>query len=977
MMTSFFRILTLTLFTLMFFAGSLFGFRDCVYWDKWCQAENDAEIAQQNREAMERLVKAKLEFNRDIAEARAQFFQAYPDGPGVAQAEKKLTGMLHEKDLYYLFLVLFLPIDDMDIANRRGPDFLANIMDQNSGGKLDGGIRPSTMDEFHRWTFAVKRNMPPVKTLADVFGTADRLKKAVAASNEDYLKYVKLRDYWEFNTAGKTLPEYLLPAEYNNKSKYGEFLYCRYGELPLPQAAAAYAQMVKLLGQSVVEAAADQVRMAPKITSGARLVVTAREPVTRTPSGNQVPDYNAPAPENIIGTFGGPLSAFEALAIRGDDRRYLLGLLTDENRPGWRTHIDQATKWQYADTTYRRFVIAFGEADVLQAAHLVRTATKRATNGSVMDPKAIGATRSDPYPAFEDIVTRKNPRGYVRSILAVNQKLDSAAAVDAAYAKLIAASNENTVLEAARAMAADKPHANYEGDLDTLAKLVNNPQSLERPSVAQVDNPDFLIWKGFSAGAKASYVTHSLVPERPGSTQLVPGPIQVRYTLTLKSIAPDQANVWLTETVFDRTGAAHPPHDTETAYPAKIQPPNVTPAAVSGSGQEILDIQGRKISTRWQSASPAGNCGLTKIWTSDEVPGGLVRKREEVRCRGAQGNETTLESFEGSRQPGSIEARIEKTDSAPPAPVTSVEAPAVARGKGAAASTVAATAPLAPAAPVAPGQEAPYVRGMPNYSITSEIARGSLLQYCRGIYNPTVLVEQSNFLYVNRVAVEADVQKCLSAFDPLEVANHRRIAMRFCFVNNNYTERFHPDRLPAYEQCMRENDTLTAFCSREVRYRAELTGMRNLDDQKCPAPKPTGYETMAILNGGPADLGRPVVIPTTGPGLPAILLSPIEPGTLQRALGKTTNAQPVPTPSQPVPPAASRTVQPQPAPVSPAPAPVSPQERQQQIAERQQQARERARQYAECRQQAAKDHPAAGAELMKAFAACAQVMQAK
>ena len=822
--------------------------------------------------------------------------------------------------------------------------------------------------------------------MADVFATADRLKKAMDASNEEYLKYVKFRDYWEFNTAGKTLPEYLLPAEYNNKSKYGEFLYCRYGELPLPQANAAYAQMVKLLGQSVVEAAADQVRVAPKITSGARLVVTARAPVTTTPSGNQVPDYTAPAPENIIGTFGGPLSAFEALATRGDDRRYLLGLLTQENRPGWRTHIDQATKWQYADVTYRRFVIAFGEPDVLQAAHLVRTAIKRATNGSVMDAKAIGVTRSDPYPAFEDIVTRKNPRGYVRSILAVSQKLDSAAAVDAAYAKLIASSNENTVLEAARAMAAEKPHANYEGDLDTLAKLVSNPRSLERPAVAQVDNPDFLIWKGFSAGAKASYVTHALIPERAGSTQLVAGPIQVRYTLTLKSITPDQANVWLTETVFDRTGTAHPPHDTETAYPARIQQPNATPSTPSGSGQEILDIQGRKISARWQSASLAGDCGFTKTWTSDEVPGGVVRKREEIRCRGAQGKETTLESFEGLRQPGSIEPRIEKTDSAPRAPVMSVEAPAVARGKGAAAATTTATAPIAPAAPLATGQEDPYNRGLPNYSLTSEDTRQKLLQYCRGIYSPNIVLssEQSQFLRANRDAVEADVQKCLSGFDPLEVANHRRIAMRYCFGNNNYAERFHFDRMPAYEQCKRENDTLTAFCSRELRYRGELTRLRNLDDQKCPVPKPTSREAMVILNGGPADRGRPVVIPTTGPGLPAILLSPIEPGTLQRAPGMTANAQPVPAPSEPVAPAASRNVQPQsapvspaPAPVSPAPAPVSPQERQQQIAERQQQARERARKYAECRQQAVKDHPVAGTELMKAFAACAQIMQAK
>jgi hypothetical protein len=70
----------------------------------------------------------------------------------------------------------------------------------------------------------------------------------------------------------------------------------------------------------------------------------------------------------------------------------------------------------------------------------------------------FGATRNEPFEAFSDIVTRKNPRGYVRSILAVKQKLNTAAEVDAAYAKFISASNESAVLDAARKMAVDRPH---------------------------------------------------------------------------------------------------------------------------------------------------------------------------------------------------------------------------------------------------------------------------------------------------------------------------------------------------------------------------------------------------------------------------------------------------------------------------------------------------------------------------------------
>src|SRR5438128_2025141 len=50
------------------------------------------------------------------------------------------------------------------------------------------------------------------------------------------------------------------------------------------------------------------------------------------------------------------------------------------------------------------------------------------------------------------------PRGYVRSLLAVSQNLNSAAEVDAAYQKFVSANNEAAVLDAAKKLAAEKPH---------------------------------------------------------------------------------------------------------------------------------------------------------------------------------------------------------------------------------------------------------------------------------------------------------------------------------------------------------------------------------------------------------------------------------------------------------------------------------------------------------------------------------------
>src|SRR5258708_3607411 len=171
--------------------------------------------------------------------------------------------------------------------------------------------------------------------------------------------------------------------------------------------------MAEVLGKSVVYAAAKKVMDAPKNDRGV-LVVTVPRPVKIGPGGSEVDDYTVPIPPGVIGVYADPIMAMELLATQDDDRRYLLHLLTGQNYPNGRTW-DRATAWTFADTAYKKLVMAFGEKPVLEAAHLVRTATKRLTSGTVMDEKAIGASRNEPFTVFEDILARKNPRGYVRS----------------------------------------------------------------------------------------------------------------------------------------------------------------------------------------------------------------------------------------------------------------------------------------------------------------------------------------------------------------------------------------------------------------------------------------------------------------------------------------------------------------------------------------------------------------------------------
>ena len=112
---------------------------------------------------------------------------------------------------------------------------------------------------------------------------------------------------------------------------------------------------------------------------------------------------------------------------------------------------------------------------VLAAARAVRAATKRLLTGSIMNQEALGATRNEPFEAFEDILARKNPRGYVRAAIAFKENLFSPASVDvdAALQKLIAGSGENKVLEAARKMVAGKPHFLYRDEFDYLKQVID------------------------------------------------------------------------------------------------------------------------------------------------------------------------------------------------------------------------------------------------------------------------------------------------------------------------------------------------------------------------------------------------------------------------------------------------------------------------------------------------------------------------
>src|SRR5262249_3678438 len=156
-------------------------------------------------------------------------------------------------------------------------------------------------------------------------------------------------------------------------------------------------------------------------------------------------------------------------------------------------------------------------------------------------------------------------------------------------------------------------------------------------------------WKRFSPGANASYIDRNL-SQLPLQRDLMGGAVGMRSRYLLKSIDADRATLYQTIIAYDNpsprtpmvSGAAHPPRDMEMAYPALVDATqSARTQAAAGtplqSGEETLEVRGTKIATHWEAVQVGvnqPNCGLTIVttWTSDDVPGGLVRKTVDKAC---------------------------------------------------------------------------------------------------------------------------------------------------------------------------------------------------------------------------------------------------------------------------------------------------------------------------------------------------------
>jgi len=640
---------------------------------------NARRLAQQQAEwqhaveEQQELNRLRLQVSENIGNARSRFWATYPDKPGADKAGPEFAHWLWTKDIIYLRQNLQSPLLK-DSRGRSSSIDAMKALEAMFSVPIDDGIPQVVTPEFEDWVNAVRKKVFEGHTsnsTDDAFmqgflsaWMGPSFWKAVASADKEYQTYVMARDWYEFDHAQR------VPAGFDKPETYGILLYTRFHHLPVQTAGANYKKMTELLGVQRVQAAAKRVMDAPKRGDGG-LVVTI-EATTKGPGGGDIIDYDKPAPADPIGAFADPVRVMEMLATQDDDRRYLLDLL-HRHAPDLR-RLDPATTWTWAETAYKRLVLAFGEQELLAASHSVRIAPKRLATGGVMTVNELGVKRTEPIETLEDLLVMKDPRGYVKAALIFAKDLDTTAAVDAAYKAYVAGKGEQAVLDAARRRAVNKPQLTFKPELEFIDAEITKSTVVPTQG-PQKDSPQYLAWQRFAPGASASYINRNLGQVSLRRPDLEGGTVGIRSRYLLRSLTPDRADLYLTEIAYDPPpqSTAHPPRDTEMAYPARL---NATPSARDAaaartplqSGDETLVINGKRIATHWQAEQMPGadqqaraGCGpmIVTTWRSDEVPGGLVRETMDQICRDnrypqngdailRRVRETLLESFETS-----------------------------------------------------------------------------------------------------------------------------------------------------------------------------------------------------------------------------------------------------------------------------------------------------------------------------------------
>lgn len=614
------------------------------------------------------------ELNGTIEAARRHYWAVFPNGPGFDAAEKQFLRALEEKDLYYLMFALQQGMtgDIAKMANAigvLGGDRSIKSIDQFPSN-LDQGIRPYAMPLFAAWVGALRRSEGREK---DGTWASPVIIAAAVQDNSNWRRaYEDARNWAEFISSGKDISQYITPQAYlrNQIEADVSMVLARAKPSDLPNPASAsldlYNTFVKIFGEKEVAAAASTVLHTPKNSVGGL--------ATRA--------------EVSIGTFESagspnPYLLFLTQLTNRSPHNYAVALCIDQNAllGGEATAaFNTKDRWTNAASVYGQLVARFGEPAVLAAAARMKDIPKDDSGGPKGDPEAKGgiywftALLKDPKTQLPELsqflASSYDPRWMgkmveVRGTVA-RVELDTNGFPRYATIHFKEAKNDRFMAFTPNSDLLDSYGQNYSGlvgkpieisgqvedwregagvrflganqfkvlDTSALANFrESSPEWMKAPLPANnlVDSPKYLAWKKFQPGAKARYENDLLYEYKPGTNQYTKTKIS-STTFTLQSIDDERAIVKVESTVSHR-GGGDTYSSSQQIYKAKQAAPGPRtgdPSHVTTNGEEMLVINGKKIPSKWEMVSKADDpMTFTKTWTSDEVPGGLVRTQQQ------------------------------------------------------------------------------------------------------------------------------------------------------------------------------------------------------------------------------------------------------------------------------------------------------------------------------------------------------------
>jgi len=669
--------------------------------------------------------KAEGELNAGIAGARSRFWKVFPNGPGFADAQAAFLGALMQKDLSYLMFSLQQGVtgDVQKMQNAIAVTADPFGFDPTTPTSLnafptgvDGGIRPFAFPLYVAWVNALRKAQGRDKD--GMWAQPQIIAEAYVDKSAWRRAYEDARNWAEFLSSGLDISKYVTPQVYLvNQMESGVTMALarsKPAELPDPKASSVdlYNFFVKNFGEKEVLAAATAVLRTPKNAMGglakrAEVAIGTYEP--------------APSPN--------PFLLFLTQVTNSSPHNYGIALCLDQYGLMGReatTMLNTKEQWVKAATVYGQLVARFGEPAVVAAAGRLKAVAKDDRGGPRGDPESKGALfwftalLKDPKTQVPDVshflASSYDPRwmGKMVEVRGTVARVELDTNGSPQYATIHFKESKND------RFTAFTPHSDILGqnssslvgkpveiwgqvqdwregagvrfliskqfkvlDAGAMANFrESNPDWMKMRMTASnlVDSPKYLAWKKFPVGSKASYENDLLHEYKPGTNLYTQKKIS-RITLTLQSIDDERAIVKA--------------DDTQLIFKAKEAPagaPVDDPTRITTRGEETLTINGKKIPTKWECVTRANDAlTFTKTWTSDEVPGGLVRTQEQSHA------EITNQTYRDIRQ--TLFAPIDGVD--PKLGDATSPAPSPA---GNAAPAVTQSAPVPAAAPPPTGQ---------------------------------------------------------------------------------------------------------------------------------------------------------------------------------------------------------------------------------------------------------------------------------